>query len=96
MTIKSSGSRLALSEIAAEFGGSTPHSMSEYYAGGSNVPAGTGSIASSGAINFNTFYGTSNRATINLVISSTTQNYNIYNNRGGSYVAGGTDVTLTV
>ena len=40
MTIKSSGT-LAISEIATEFGGSTPHSLSEYYAGGSNVPSGT-------------------------------------------------------
>ena len=38
----------------------------------------------------------STRSTINLTISSTTQNYNIYSNRGGDYVAGKSDVTLTV
>ena len=102
MAIHGTGSPLSLSEIAAEFGGSTPHSMSEYYAGGANVPAGTagngGDIPSSGAINFNIFYTAAKvtRATINLTISSTTQNYNIYANRGGTYSAGQSDVTLTV
>ena len=38
----------------------------------------------------------STRVTINLDIESTTQNYNIYSNRGGTYVAGKSDVTLTV
>ena len=36
------------------------------------------------------------RVAINLAISSTTQNYNIFNNRGGTYSAGSSDVTLTV
>jgi hypothetical protein len=96
MTIKSSGSSLAISEIAAEFGGSTPHSMSEYYRGGSNVPSAssTSGIASSGAITMSSFYGTSNRIGITLTISGDTSNYNIYNNRGGTYVAGLSDVTL--
>ena len=96
MTIKDSGSSLAISEIAAEFGGSTPHSMSEYYRGGSNVPSAssTSGIASSGAITMSSFYGTSNRIGITLTISGDTSNYNIYNNRGGTYVAGLSDVTL--
>tara|TARA_Y100000361_G_scaffold150337_1_gene165872 strand:+ start:73 stop:966 length:894 start_codon:yes stop_codon:yes gene_type:complete len=43
--------------------------------------------------------GGANRSTrkcIQLTINSTTQNYNIYSNRGGCYVAGKSDVTLTV
>ena len=43
--------------------------------------------------------GGANRSTrqcIQLTISGTTQNYNIYSNRGGTYVAGKSDVTLTV
>jgi len=51
MALQSSGS-ISLSEIAAEFGGSTPHSLSEYYAAASGVP-------SSGALDFSDFYGTS-------------------------------------
>ena len=42
-----------MANIAAEFGGSTPHSLSEYY----GVAAG---IPSSGTISMNQFYGTSN------------------------------------
>ena len=102
MALPNTGNPLSLSQIATEFGGSAPHSMSEYYAGGSNVPAGTsgngGDIPSSGAINFNIFYTAQKvtRVAIGLTISSTTQNYNIYSNRGGTYSAGNSDVTLTV
>ena len=60
MAIHGTGSPLSMSEIQTEFGGSNPISMSEYYAGGDNVPSGTsgngGDIPSSGAINFNIFY----------------------------------------
>ena len=100
MAIPSAGSALSLSAIQTEFGGSNPISMSEYYAGGSNVPSGTtgdaGNIPSSGAIAVSQLYGSSNRVAIALTISSTTQSYNIYSNRGGTYSAGNSDVTLTV
>lgn len=62
MTLPSSGS-LSLSQIQGEFGGSNPISLSEYYAGGSYVPAGTsgtyGAVPSSGTISIRNFYGTS-------------------------------------
>lgn len=68
MAIKHTGSSLSLTEIQAEFGGSNPISLTEYYAGGSYVPAGTvgypnGStgaavaIPSSGQISVKNFYG---------------------------------------
>ena len=100
MAIPSAGSSLAFSAIQTEFGGSNPISMSEYYAGGDNVPSGTsgdaGSIPSSGTIAVSQFYGSTNRVAIALTISSTTQSYNIFSNRGGTYSAGISDVTLTV
>ena len=100
MAIPSAGSSLALSAIQTEYGGSNPIGMSEYYAGGDNVPSGTagdaGNIPSSGSIAFSQFYGSQNRIPIALTISSTTQSYNIFANRGGSYSAGISDVTLTV
>ena len=100
MAIPSAGSALSLSDIQTEFGGSNPIALSEYYAGGDNVPSGTsgdaGSIPSSGTIAVSQFYGSSNRVAIALTISSTTQSYNIYSNRGGTYSAGNSDVTLTV
>lgn len=60
MTLQSSGP-LKASEIQAEFGGSNPFRLSDYYAGGPNVPAGAegdnGPIPSSGLIKFSDFYG---------------------------------------
>ena len=102
MAIKDSGSSLAISEIVAEFGDAAggSDSLSEYYAGGQNVPSGatgeSGSIPTSGTISMSQFYGSTARIAIALQISSTTQNYNIYSNRGGTYSAGISDVTLTV
>jgi len=62
MPLPSSGP-LTLANIQTEFGGSNPISLSEYYAGGGLVPAGTtgtyGAVPSSGAISIQNFYGTS-------------------------------------
>jgi hypothetical protein len=68
MTIKSfNQGSLSLSEIQAEFGGSNPIGLNEYYAGGGLVNSGTVgypsgsavSIPSSGAISISNFYGAS-------------------------------------
>ena len=50
MGLQSNGS-ISLSDIAGEFGGSTPHSLSEYY--------GKGGVTASGAISLGDFYGKS-------------------------------------
>lgn len=72
MALPSSGP-LTMADIQTEFGGSNPISLSEYYAGGAYVPAGTsgtyGAVPSSGTISIRNFYGTSN-----VVISITDQN----------------------
>lgn len=61
MPLQTSGA-ISLNDIATEFGGTVPHSLSEYYAGGGLVPAGTsgtnGAVPSSGAISLSNFYGT--------------------------------------
>ena len=99
MAIPSSGA-LSFSDIQTEFGGSNPISISEYYAGGANVPSGTtgdnGAVPSSGTISISIFYGTQKvtRVAITLTISADTNGYNIFNNRGGTYVAGESDITL--
>ena len=73
MALPSSGA-LSLSDIQTEFGGSSPISLNEYYAGGTYVPAGTsgtyGAVPSSGAISIRNFYGTSKAV---LTIPTTTQ-----------------------
>lgn len=61
MALPTSGP-LSLANIQTEFGGANPISLSEYYAGGSLVPAGTtgtnGAVPSSGTISIANFYGT--------------------------------------
>lgn len=56
MGLQSSGA-ISLSQIAGEFGGSKPHSLSEYYRGGSNVTSNNTGVPTSGAISFSNFYG---------------------------------------
>ena len=51
MALQSSGA-ISLLDISGEFGGSAPHSLSEYYGAADGVP-------SSGTIRFSDFYGTS-------------------------------------
>lgn len=83
MTISTSPS---LSEIQTEFGGSSPISLSEYYRGGSYVPAyqhtsavDGNAISSSGAIRFGMFRSVD---VIRLNITSDTTNYNIFTAAG--------------
>ena len=52
MALQSSGA-ISLNDIADEFGGSTPHSLSEYYGVASGIP-------SSGTISISQFYGKAN------------------------------------
>lgn len=56
--MQSSGT-ITLKEIAAEFGGATPHGLTEYYGVDSGIP-------SSGAISIQDFYGASNVLTLTL------------------------------
>jgi hypothetical protein len=81
MALPTSGP-LTLSQIQTEFGGSNPISLSEYYAGGANVPSGTtgtnGAVPSSGAISIANFYGTQKVApTFSFTISSHQANANL-------------------
>ena len=95
MPIPASGP-LSLADIQTEFGGSNPISMNEYYRGGSFVTANNTGVPTSGVISVNNFYGTTRRIAIPLTISSNTYNYDVYANRGGTYVAGISDITVTV
>ena len=79
MAVKSSGP-LSLTEIQAEFGGANPISLSEYYRGGTYVPNGpsqNANIATSGAINLGSFYGSVRAFTFNQTIAANTNNYNL-------------------
>ena len=73
---------LSLSMIQGEFGGSNPISLSEYYAGGLFVPAGTtginGPVPSSGSISFSHFLGTS-KPRLSLSLSSASAGFTFTN-----------------
>ena len=58
MPLQTSGP-ISLADIAAEFGGSAPHSLSEYYRGGGLVPdtPANAGIPTSGSISLSDFYG---------------------------------------
>ncbi len=95
MAVQASGADLTMQDIVAEFGGSAPHSISEYYGGGGLVPAGANpNVATSGEIQFSDFYGAV-AATV-ITISSNQTNYNI---KTAVVAAGGdqnTPVILTI
>ena len=88
MALPASGP-LTLADIQTEFGGSNPIGLSEYYAGGAYVSAGTsgtyGAVPSSGAIGIRNFYGTS--SVIVLTVNSTVTNYNIFTAAGSPSTA---------
>jgi len=91
---------LSLQQIATEFKASNPVSLSQLYAGGGLVPAGTsgtyGPVPTSGTISLWNFYGTSNRVRINYVISSNTENAAVNISTLPGYLTGISDITITV
>jgi hypothetical protein len=97
MAIPSSGP-LSLDDIQTEFGGTNPISLSEYYAGGANVPPGatgdSGPIPTSGEIAVGEFYGSTARVPIVINNTGTTLRATIYTlaSADPAYIAGITDV----
>ena len=83
MTIVSSGNPISINSLVGEYGGSSPHSLSEYYKGGSLVGnhAGNPNVPTSGAISLSNFYGASNTAPFTADTTA-------------SFVAGYTSVTI--
>ncbi len=91
MALPSSG-QITLDQMHVEVGGSTGTLVTI------NDADIRGLIGKSAGVQmaFDEWYGASARVAVNLTLSSNTNNYNIYSNRGGSYSAGKTDVTLTI
>jgi len=58
MALPSSGT-LSIQDIVDEFGGTAPHSLSEYYRGGAYVPSSNTGVPTSGTISLSDFYGAS-------------------------------------
>ena len=77
MAIQSSGA-ISNQDLADEFGGSTPHALSEYYRNGGLVPGNNTNVPESGTIALDDFYGavneivhTQSSSTTNMQLSST-------------------------
>lgn len=74
MALQSSG-LITLAQIQAEFGGSNPISLSEYYRGGAYVTANNTSVPTSGSITLSNFYGAAKQFTFTL--STNQENWNL-------------------
>ena len=72
MTIVSSGT-ISINSLVGEYGGSTPHSMNEYYKGGSLVlnHSNNANVPTSGTIQLDDFYGQSNAQPFDASIAGT-------------------------
>ena len=92
MPLPSSGA-ISLNDVNIELGRASGATISMNE---SAVRTLFGAGASGTAMSMSQGYGKSNRVTVTLNITSNTTNYNIFNNRGGSYVAGTTDVIVNV
>lgn len=86
--------------INLEFGraATAQTSMSQLYRGGGIVPnaPSNNAIATAGAISLSQFYGATNRVQVNITISSNQTNYILNTAKAAGYVAGITDVTVTI
>ena len=74
MTLQSSGNPISINDLVGEYGGSAPHSLSEYYKGGSYVAnhSNNANVPTSSTISLSDFYGQSNTSP-----QPTQHNYNM-------------------
>ena len=66
-----SSAPISITDLVTEFGGSTPHALTEYYRGGSLVPdtATNSSVPASGAISLTDFFGAADTVTWTTVVT---------------------------
>lgn len=95
MAIKSSG-QLNFTEIVAEFADTAPHYLSEFYRGAGKVPNNNTNVPTSGTIWFSNFYGAVNRVSLSVVYSTNTQQATVDPTSLPGYIAGISDITITV
>ena len=84
MACPSSGT-ITIQDIVDEFGGSTPHSLSEYYRDGGEVPGNNTNVPTSGTISLSNFYDAVNE--IIVTVSSGAENYSCSNVFGSNWTS---------
>lgn len=92
MPLPGSG-QITLNEVHVEAGGGTATSAA---INDSDIRSLIGASSGQSNLSLADFYGASARVNVVLSINSNTNNYNIYSNRGGSYVAGKTDIQVYI
>ena len=92
MPLPSSG-QITLDEMHVEAGGST---TTEGAVNDADIRSLIGAASGGPDLAFTDWYGASAGVTINITISSNTNNYNIWNSKGGTYSAGQTTVNVTI
>jgi hypothetical protein len=92
MPLPSSG-QITLDQMHVEVGGTsgTQASIND-----SDIRSMIGASSGQANLSFSDFYGASSSVTINITISSNTNNYNLWTNKGGTYSAGNTTVNVTI
>lgn len=98
MGLPQSGPALSLDDIGNEFNASRPHSLTDFYRGGSfvgNFEANFG-VPASGDISIGNFYGANDRNIYTVTITSSTANYDAFNSRSPNYFAGKSDITYVI
>lgn len=70
MAVTGSGT-ISIQDIVDEFGGTAPHSLSEYYRNGAYVGGGNTGVPTSGEISLSDFYGASAGTVITVTQGST-------------------------
>lgn len=97
MAVPSSGV-IKISDIALEFQDTVPYRLSKYYRGGALVPNSSqnANVPTSGAIKLGNFYGAVRRVALAQTFSTDTTQTAIGISTLPGYVAGITDITITV
>lgn len=93
--MQSSGA-ITLAQIQAEFGGSNPIAMSEYYRGGAYVTNNNISVPTNGTISVSNFYGTTFRPQLTYTIAANIEFAVINPTTLPGYIAGKSDITIVV
>lgn len=78
---------ISINDLATQFGGTTPHSMNEYYKGGANVPniSVNASVPTSGQISLDNFYGAAASTPLTFTGQGTTSITTTWPSTAGTY-----------